>query len=244
VKAASIVAALATGAAACALGQPARSARELAPVDLTGAWTSVVTEDWAWRMHTPPKGDYASVPLNDAGKRLADTWTEAQAGSCQAFGAAALLRNPTRLRIAWRGDDTLELQTDNGMQTRALRFGEGETALPATHTLQGRSHAEWQIAALPRPRGAGNPPRDEPPAPLKVTTTSLSAAWLRGNGVPVSDAAVLTEYFDWFRDGDDEWLVVTTIVDDPAYLTERFIVSSNFRKERSGAKWSPRPCKS
>mgnify|MGYP003342381936 CR=1 FL=1 len=43
-----------------ALGQaqpsarPAPTARSSAPVDLTGYWVSVVTEDWAWRMRTPP----------------------------------------------------------------------------------------------------------------------------------------------------------------------------------------------
>ena len=39
------------------------TARAAAPVDLTGLWVSVVTEDWRWRMRTPPKGDYASLPL-------------------------------------------------------------------------------------------------------------------------------------------------------------------------------------
>ena len=38
-----------------------------APIDLTGYWVSVVTEDWRWRMVTPPKGDFASVPLNPEG---------------------------------------------------------------------------------------------------------------------------------------------------------------------------------
>jgi len=61
--------------------------------------------------------------------------------------------------------------------------------------------------------------------------------------VPVSENAVVTEYFDWFSEGDDAWFVVTTIVDDPVYLTERFITSSNFRQEKSGAQWAPRPCK-
>ena len=37
--------------------------KEGAPVDLTGYWVSVVTEDWRWRMKTPPKGDVASLPL-------------------------------------------------------------------------------------------------------------------------------------------------------------------------------------
>jgi hypothetical protein len=234
---------------ACGAGGPAvaQSARAEAPVDLTGNWVSVVTEDWPWRMHTPPKGDYASIPLNAEGKRVADTWTEAQDGSCLAFGAAALLRMPTRVRIAWQDDDTLELQTDNGVQTRLLRFD--ETAPRGARSLQGTSIAEWQQAEVVRARGTEG---GETSArvdggvwtPLKVTTTNLSAAWLRPNGVPVSENAVVTEYFDYFAEGETEWFIVTTIVDDPQYLSERLVVSSNFRREANGAKWAPRPCKS
>ena len=50
---------------------PPPTARAAAPIDLTGYWVSVVTEDWRWRMVTPQKGDYSSVPLNAAGRQLA-----------------------------------------------------------------------------------------------------------------------------------------------------------------------------
>jgi hypothetical protein len=224
----------------------AQSARAEAPVDLTGYWVSVVTEDWPWRMHTPPKGDYASIPLNAEGRRVADSWTEAQDGSCLAFGAAALLRMPTRVRITWDGDETLKLETDNGRQTRLLRFG--DTATTAPRSLQGMSVAEWQQSEVVRARGAEG---GETSArvdggvwtPLKVTTTQLTAAWLRPNGVPVSENAVVTEYFDYFTEGDEQWFIVTTMVDDPQYLSERLVISSNFRREDNGAKWAPRPCK-
>jgi len=60
-------------------GQPAAAAqppspRDSAPIDLTGYWVSIVTEDWRWRMVTPPKGDYASVPLNAEARKVADAW--------------------------------------------------------------------------------------------------------------------------------------------------------------------------
>ena len=45
-------------------GPPPPPGRAAAPVDLTGTWVSVVTEDWQWRMRTPAKGDTTSVPLN------------------------------------------------------------------------------------------------------------------------------------------------------------------------------------
>ena len=56
--------------------------RAAAPIDVTGYWVSIVNEDWRWRMVTPPKGDYASVPLNDAGRKLADTWDTSKDGRC------------------------------------------------------------------------------------------------------------------------------------------------------------------
>lgn len=226
----------------------AQSARAEAPVDLTGNWVSVVTEDWPWRMHTPPKGDYASIPLNAEGRRVADLWTEAQDGSCLAFGAAALLRMPTRVRISWQDDETLKLETDNGRQTRLLRFDAPASSTAAPRSLQGTSVAEWQQSEVVRARGAEG---GETSArvdggvwtPLKVTTTNLTAAWLRPNGVPVSENAVVTEYFDYFTEGSEQWFIVTTMVDDPQYLSERLVISSNFRREENGAKWAPRPCK-
>ena len=82
---------------------PPRSAREAARADLTGNWVGQVTEDWRWRMITPPKGDYASVPLNAVGRKVADGWDlerDAAAGEqCRAFGAGGIMRQPTRLRI-------------------------------------------------------------------------------------------------------------------------------------------------
>jgi hypothetical protein len=235
-------------AVCCASPAAAQTARAAAPVDLTGYWVSVVTEDWPWRMHTPPKGDYASIPLTAEGRRVADLWTEAQDGSCLAFGAAAVLRMPTRVHITWADDSTLKLETDNGRQTRLFRFDRAAAGASAPPSLQGTSLAEWQQAEVVRARGAEGGETSARVGggawtPLKVTTTNLTAAWLRPNGVPVSDEAVVTEYFDYFTEGDQEWLIVTTMVDDPQYLSERLVISSNFRREPNGAKWAPRACK-
>jgi hypothetical protein len=245
--------ALSLGGSAVLAQAPDASPRALAPVDLTGQWVSVVTEDWAWRMRTPPKGDYASLPLNAEGTRVASTWTEDQDGSCLAFGAAALLRMPTRVRISWQDDYTLTLETDNGRQTRRLRFDGLDGAAPASgpgtpRTLQGESRAEWPIATTVTGSGAdagvvSSRLAEGRWAPLEVTTTNMSAAWLRPNGVPYSENAVLTEYFDRFTEGDDEWFTVTTIVEDPTYLTEPLVISSNFKREPDGSKWAPAPCK-
>jgi hypothetical protein len=72
----------------------------------------------------------------------------------------------------------------------------------------------------------------------------MSGGWLRRNGVPYSDNASMTEYFDRFATpGGEQWLVVSTLVNDPTYLTAEFFTSSHFKREADGSKWSPAPCK-
>ena len=207
-------------------GAPRPTARGRAPVDLTGYWVSVVTEDWRWRMLVPPKGDYTSVPLNPAGRQVADQWDPAKASSdgCKAYGAAAIMRVPARLHVAWDTDDVLLVEIDAGRQIRRLQFAPSNVRAPST--WQGTSRAEW-------PSRGGS---------LKVTTTGMRAGYLRANGVPYSASAVLTEYFDRHQTFGSEWLTVTTIVDDPQYLLQPFITSSDFKREADGSRFAPAAC--
>src|SRR5204863_3787960 len=43
-----------------------------APIDLTGYWVSIVSEDWRYRMVTPAKGDYQAVPMTPDAVKIAD----------------------------------------------------------------------------------------------------------------------------------------------------------------------------
>ena len=269
--------------AAASLTAQARVApgRAEAPRDITGYWVSVVSEDWHWRMVTPRKGDYASLPLNERGRAAADAWDPAKekaADACKPFGAAGIMRVPGRLRIGWAADATLVIDTDAGQQTRRLLFGrlatrgwritrrgeiewfdEGRDAPPPSGppTWQGYSAARWDIAPDPAavrnavffagglgtgPDGAGVVVPGQYGS-LHVVTTNLKAGYLRWNGVPYSDAARMTEDYD-FRTEDDgtEWFTVTTIVEDPAYLSAPFITSTDFRKEPDGSRWRPTSC--
>jgi hypothetical protein len=220
--------------------------KQESPIDLTGYWVSIVNEDWRWRMMTPPKGDYASMPLNPVGKAKADTWDVSQDGSCKAYGVAGLMRMPTRLHITWVGDDVLKIESDAGEQTRMLYFKTAKQPPEGAKSLQGRSLAMWEHPSPPGTGGLGAPPPGvRPGGDLKVTTGNFTDGWLRRNGVPYSDNAKLTEYFDRFPTPDgNEWFVVTTQVDDPLYLRAPFITSSHFRREPDGSKWHPVPCKS
>lgn len=229
-----------------------RSPREAAPFDVTGYWTAVVSEDWRWRMVTPAKGDFASVPLNPEGTRVANEWDpakDAAAGAqCKPFGAAGIMRMPTRLRIGWENDTTLKVETDHGQQTRLLQFpsasGPGVVAGqapgapaalatlaplapgPATgpRSLQGNTVARWNVSTL------------------EAATGNLSEQYLRRNGIPVSEDAVVLEYWNRHSDFGDEWLTITTVVRDPKFLRQDFITSSSFKKLPDGSKWTPLPC--
>jgi hypothetical protein len=67
--------------------------------------------------------------------------------------------------------------------------------------------------------------------------------YLRKNGVPYGANASVEENFDSFKTPNgDQWLVVTTIVTDPQYLTQPFITSTHFKKLPDAAGWNPTPC--
>ena len=218
---------------------PAPTARAGAPIDLTGYWVAVVTEDWRYRMVTPPKGDYRGVPVTRAALEIIGAWDpvadESAGNQCKSYGAGAVMRVPGRIHITWQDDNTMRLEIDAGMQTRLFQFA----ASPAPRdkpTWQGHSVAQWE-----RTGGRGSPPGGS----LNVVTTNLRAGYLRKNGVPYSENARVTEHFDIARvSGGSQLLVVTTVVDDPRYLAQPFIVSSHFRKEADGSKWDPTPCSS
>jgi hypothetical protein len=231
---------LATLAAAGLFAQPAQqapaTARAAAPVDFTGYWVSVVTEDWLYRMVAPAKGDYSSVPLNPEGRKIADAWDPARdetAGNqCKAYGAPFIMRIPGRVHITWQDDSTLKVEKDSGTQTRLFHFG--ATNAPGGD-WQGVSVASWDVEPGGRRVYAG--------AGLKVVTNKLKSGYLRKNGVPYSANAIVTEYYDRVNEANgDAWLIIETIVEDPTYLTQPFITSTHFKKQADSTGWNPTPC--
>jgi hypothetical protein len=221
----------------------AANGRENARIDITGQWVSIINEDWRWRMITPPKGDAASVPLNPAGRKVTDAWDLAKDRAngmlCKAFGPPALIRQPGRIRIDWDDDNTLRLEFDAGMQMRRFHFHQLAPAGP--RSLQGFSAASW--FRQPQDRGVFARTTPKNGGSLVVVTTNLRAGYLRSNGVPYSERTVVKEFFDTFTLPEDgAWLIVTTVVNDPQYLSDEFIISSQFKKEHDRSKWNPRPC--
>jgi hypothetical protein len=224
---------------------PAAGASAAAPVDLTGYWVSIVTEDWIERMSpdSPPSG----VPRGGRGRGAG---AAAGAGAqpvpsnepCRAYGAAGSLRVPGRLHITWADANTLKIDMDAGTQTRLLYF----TAVPAPaqKTLQGHSIARWEVPpARGGGGGRGGAPAAAPPAPrwgsLRVVTTNMTGGYLLSQRSPYSDNAVLTEHFTRHSDFGADYVTVTAIVEDGGAAR---ITSSTFKKEPDGSKFSPSGC--
>jgi hypothetical protein len=227
-------------------GAPPPSPKASALQDVTGYWVSIVTEDWRFRMVTPAKGDYASIPVNNEGRKVADTWDpdkDTAAGEqCRSYGAPALMRIPGRIHITWQDDKTLKVETDAGTQTRLFHFN---AAPPANEkpSLQGYSVASWDSPPVVRANGGAPGGAPEKIGSLKVVTTHLKPGYLRKNGVPYSAGATVNEYYTRTDEPDGtSWLIITTEVIDPTYLQLPFITSSNFRLQKDATGWMPTAC--
>jgi hypothetical protein len=222
-----------------------RGGRGGAVFDMTGYWVSVVGEDWRWRAF-PVRGDYGAVPLNQAARKIADTWDparDAAAGDgCKAFAAPSVMRIPGRLHVTWQDDQTLKIETDAGQQTRLFYFG---TPPPATgEDFQGSSKAEWDAGnsgagGLFFGRGGGS----EPAGSLKVVTTKMKPGYATRNGVPYSAGATLTEYFDLVKTKSGvEYLVLTSMLEDPTYMSQPMWTAVHFKKQGDASGFKPVAC--
>ncbi|MEQ1760587.1 MAG: hypothetical protein ABL986_19930 [Vicinamibacterales bacterium] len=249
---------------------PPPTAQSQAGFDLTGVWVSIVTEEWRWRMVTPPKGDFDTIPITDEARTVGNTWDPAKdtadGNACRAYGAIGIMRIPARFRFSWQDPNTLKMEVDAGQQTRLFRFGDLQ-APAGSGDWQGFSAARWlrpggldPAAAQARGRGAfgafvpaapgrggAGAPNAAPPVPrggtLLIRTTNMKSGYLRKNGLPYSENATMTEYFNTHRTPDgNQWLTVTQLVRDPRFIQGEYVSNWHYRKEPDAAKWRPTPC--
>jgi hypothetical protein len=230
--------------------KPTPQAQTPRDFDLPGYWVSMVTQNWRFRMIVPGRGEYVEIPINLKAKQFADAWNpaadEAAGKQCEAYGAAAIMRVPERLHISWQDANDLRVDTDSGMQTRLLHFAPTATdaSASASASWQGYSVAHWEThraAGPPGPAGATQAQREY--GGMEVMTSHMLAGLLRKNGVPYSDKAQMSEYWEVNGEPDgDQWLTVTTELQDPEYLQTPFYFTSIFQKEPDGSKWAPAPC--
>jgi len=201
-------------------------------VDATGEWSPRLHEDLGERMAGPDLGDYLGLPINDAARLSADSWDASllalPENQCRPIRDDYPPRGPAQMRISKEVDAPTQQLIAYHMllswmtQERTI-YMDGRPHPPeyAAHTWQGFSTGKWE----------GNI--------LTAITTHLKAGWIRRNGVPRSERATLTEH--WIRHGD--YLTLISIVNDPVYLTEPFIRTTNFALDRE-QKIDPFPCES
>ena len=159
---------------------------------------------------------------------------------CRVYAAGGSMRVPTRLNISWADDNTLKIDMDAGTQTRLLRFNAPPLAAGTPKTLQGYSAATWETGGG---RGGGGRGGAAPAAPrwgsLNVVTTNMSGGYLLSSRSAYSENAVLTEYFTKHSDFGQEYITVTASLVDGAQTR---IVSSTFKKEPNGSRFTPAGC--
>jgi glyoxylase-like metal-dependent hydrolase (beta-lactamase superfamily II) len=188
-----------------------------AQIDLSGEWSARYHEDQEHRIPGPELGDYTGLPINDAARLKADSWDASilslREHQAKPHPSTYSLRGPANIRITKQFDPVTEeliayeIFGTFGQATRMIWLdGRPHPPAYAAHTWAGFSTGRWD--------------GDQ----LTVTTTHFKVGWIQRNGVAHSDAATMTEHFA--RHGDI--LTVISIVDDPVYLEEPFIRSSNW----------------
>jgi len=212
-------------AATVLVGSPA-----FAQVDLTGMWGQLMHSDSPDRGAGPDYGDYTGLPLSEAGLLRAETWSDAKwtvpEHQCEPHPVDYAPWGPASMRV-WSDVDaptqqmTALHQTFQWMITHRTIYldGRAHPSQYAPHTWMGFNTGRW-VGDM-----------------LIVNTTHLKEGWTRRNGPARSEKGKLTEY--WMR--HDNYLTITSITEDPVYLTEPVVRSMNWQID-PGYQHGPYPC--
>jgi len=202
-----------------------------AQVDLSGVWNNQLDEDWPDRLFGPELGDYTGIPLNAAARARAEAWD------------ASLITLP-EYQCRVHPSDYAPSFADIRMWEEIDKDTQSLVAIHIHHFAWGTERTIWMDGrahppdyALHTSMGFSTGKWDGDI--LTVTTTHLKEGWIRRNGVPRSDRAVVTEHF--IRHGDH--LTWVTVIKDPAYLTETMIRSRDYI-HNVATRIAPYPCES
>jgi len=205
------------------------AAPAFAQIDFSGEWAPRFYEDQPERVAGPELGDYLGLPINDAARERADTWAASIQSTpewqCRPHSADYIWRGPSQLRITKEVDPvTRQILAFHAEWLRSIDNiyyldGRPHPSANSPHTWGGFATAKWDGDML------------------TVTVTHLKEGYVRRNGVPRSDLATVTEH--WVRHGN--WLTVTTVVNDPVYLTEPFVRSTDYELDEHQLV-APYPC--
>ena len=198
---------------------PAADAQQ---VDLSGFW-SVGT---GLHEERPIRGDpgveageYVGIPINEAGRQHADAWVPAMHSliewQARPHPVTYSMRAPGP-NMRWAPVIDPESQQTIAYTVQGL-FGNAERVI----WLDGRPHPSKYAEHLWQGFSTGE---YLPDGTLKVTTTHIKYSFIHRNGLPLSPYAVFTEYYR--RHGD--MLLGMLIIDDPIYLDEPMVRTSNW----------------
>lgn len=198
--------------------------------DPSGEWAPRFHEDQLERIPGPEIGDYLGIPINAAARLRADTWEadllELPENQCRPHPSDYAWRGPANLRI-WKEIDTAT------QSTVAYHTHISWQAPERTIWMDGRPHPPDYVAHTWQGFSTGKWEGDM----LTVTTDHLKEGWIRRNGIPRSEKAVITEHI--IR--HDNYLTVAVIINDPVYLTEPFIRTTDFAMDPD-QQIAPYPC--
>lgn len=204
-------------ALACAVAVLALADSAFAQTDLVGIWAPIFHEDQVERIPGPDVGDYAGMPISEAGRLRGQAWDASlltlPEHQCKPHPSTYGFRGVGNLRITPTYDDAtqalVKLSTHIFWQEQEREIWmDGRPHPPdhAAHTWQGFSTGRWVGPVL------------------EVKTTHLKAGWIRRNGLALSDRATMTERF--IRHGS--YLTHVYVIEDPYYLTEPLIKTNGF----------------
>src|SRR5436190_11478248 len=180
----------------------AQGAPVLELTDFSGLWGELVHEDSYERSGGPPLGDYQGIPLNDAGRRKADSHDHSE------WSLPEFQCRPHSAPYQWRALGSVRFWEEFDPVGRDLTAIHVEylRSLDRVIYMDGRPHppeyAPHSWSGFSTGKFLGNT--------LKVETTHIKASYLRRNGAAFSEKAKMTEFID--RHGDI--LTVTMILTD------------------------------
>jgi hypothetical protein len=200
-----------------------------AQIDLTGSWASRLHEDYVERGPGSDLGDFTGVPLNDEARARAlqfdSTVPSMRERQCLPHSPWVMSYRPLPMRI-WS-------ETDADGRVVAWKLSGDLLKAIVTIWMDGRPHPSanevYPFSGFTTGRWEGDT--------LTAYTTHIKAASLRrGNGIPGSDQVTITAHLT----RHDDLLTLTTIQEDPIYLTEPHVVSRTWQLNPRGdvAKWN------
>jgi glyoxylase-like metal-dependent hydrolase (beta-lactamase superfamily II) len=191
----------------------------VAQVDFAGEWEHPGVfghEDIIDRGSGPEIGDYLGVPLNEAGLRKAESysgsWLSVPEHQCTPHPAAYQTWGPNTLIVNKMYDRIrrvvigIRLDGTYGLDRIVWMDGRPHPPEEALRTFNGFSTGHWEGDTL------------------IVETSHMKLGWLRRNGTPTSERARMIEYYTRF----DDYLMVTTVIEDPIYLSEPFVRTTEY----------------